>query len=721
MDVVSRLEAVTVYARGAVCTRVGEVTLPPGSGDTALRFVGLPLSLVPGSLRARVASGPPGARVLDVRPGYETRQGEAINVPEEQRAMEAAEEQVQKLQRVHAGLEHQLQELAALRPTFPTPPRGAPPRPAPVEAILALGSFTESAMAELHDARRAHQKKLDEANAELRLHRQRLSEASSAQRTEQVQVFRTAELRLSDATLNAPITIAVEYLVLGARWLPSYELRLARSMDSGALWMRASVAQSTGEDWAAVRLSLSTADLDRRTELPALRALRIGRAQPPPPRSGWREPPAGLSELFGDYEAFAGRATAPKQVQPLVSAPPPPAPPPPQPPEDLMADEDEPAADEGPSREEAFGGRARAGAPPPASRRAAPSAAPSLARAPSLGGASNKVAMLERSMVNESMEEPSALFDDGAEAEGGAGERGPEGLAGPAQALLDYGRLTLVGAQAPERRGQLQPAGELELLSVSLVAVQVAAITVSVRTREEQAQRLLALPSPSHCAPPRESAGSYDYQYACSAPVEVASTGGWHAVPVMACEVGLSPAFACVPAVDPAVYRTLTLTNRGPHALLRGPCDVSLDEGFLLTTQLPTVAPGANTELGLGVEEAIKVARKTAFKETSGGLLGGSTVLPHELEIQIANRLGAAAAVEVRERIPITFDTDVKIEEAQVKPPWTKDEGPREGQLLRGGRSWRVTVPAGQVLTLSAQFTIKMPSDRMLVGGNRRA
>jgi uncharacterized protein (TIGR02231 family) len=188
----------------------------------------------------------------------------------------------------------------------------------------------------------------------------------------------------------------------------------------------------------------------------------------------------------------------------------------------------------------------------------------------------------------------------------------------------------------------------------------------------------------------------------------------------MACEVGLTPAFACVPSVDPAVYRTLKLTNRGPHALLQGPCDVSLDDGFLLTTALPTVRPGGDVELGLGVEEAIKVARKTSFKETSGGLLGGSTVLPHELEIEIANRLGAAAALEVRERIPISFDTDVKIDEAQVKPPWSKDEAPREGQLVRGGRTWRVTVPPGETLTLSAQYTIKIPSDRMLVGGNRR-
>src|SRR6185295_19093357 len=91
--------------------------------------------------------------------------------------------------------------------------------------------------------------------------------------------------------------------VHGARWAPSYALRLERGMGSGVLTLRASIAQASGEDWAGVKLSLSTAALDRRTALPELKSLRIGRAQPPPQRSGWREPPPGLDELFAGFDA----------------------------------------------------------------------------------------------------------------------------------------------------------------------------------------------------------------------------------------------------------------------------------------------------------------------------------------------------------------------------------------------------------------------------------
>jgi hypothetical protein len=175
--------------------------------------------------------------------------------------------------------------------------------------------------------------------------------------------------------------------------------------------------------------------------------------------------------------------------------------------------------------------------------------------------------------------------------------------------------------------------------------------------------------------------------------------------------------------VDPKVYRTLAIRNDTPLALLAGPVDVSVGDEFLMTTSMPAVPPGAHTErLGLGVEEAIKVARTTSFAETTGGFLGGSTVLRHDVEIELNNRLSTAASIEVRERLPQPAPTekDVKVEEVKIEPHWEGVDGPVDGVVTHGLKRWRVVVPPGQRLRLVAQYAIRIPADKMLVGGNRR-
>ena len=151
---------------------------------------------------------------------------------------------------------------------------------------------------------------------------------------------------------------------------------------------------------------------------------------------------------------------------------------------------------------------------------------------------------------------------------------------------------------------------------------------------------------------------------------------------------------------------------------------MSAGDEFLLTTELPAIPPGGTAQrLGLGVEESIKVARRTHYKEASGGLFGGAQLLVHDVEVELNNRLGAPALIEVRERVPVTQpgDKDVKVEEGAARPPWEKVEGPLDGEVSPGTRRWRVTVGAGERTTLTAEYTIRIPGDRMIAGGNRRA
>ena len=95
--------------------------------------------------------------------------------------------------------------------------------------------------------------------------------------------------------------LELSYVVDAARWWPMYTLRLSDGGRQAELMLEAVVTQRTGEDWGAVELALSTADLLQDARLPELPSLKLGKRQRPRSR-GYRPPPPGLDRLFGSYD-----------------------------------------------------------------------------------------------------------------------------------------------------------------------------------------------------------------------------------------------------------------------------------------------------------------------------------------------------------------------------------------------------------------------------------
>ena len=281
----------------------------------------------------------------------------------------------------------------------------------------------------------------------------------------------------------------------------------------------------------------------------------------------------------------------------------------------------------------------------------------------------------------------------------------PAAALSPAEDLLDYSRLTLTGPEDPALRGKLGPIAGADPL---------------VAEYRRRAEGVARLGRPKHAVDVRRSAGSFDYRFDTAALVDVAADGTWHTVPVCEIPVELTPEYVCVPAVDEAVYGTVLLSNTSGHALLAGPADVTVNGDFLMTVPLPTLAPGERRRVGLGVVESISVARRTRMHESSAGLRAGTTVLDHHIEVEIANRLTHPAVIEVRERVPVSHEKDVRIEEHPASPPWAAVDEPQDDDYLLGGRLWRVRLEPGRTASLTGGYQIRVPAGRALVGGNRR-
>ncbi|MFJ9953322.1 DUF4139 domain-containing protein [Kitasatospora sp. NPDC091207] len=720
----SVLDSVVVYAAGAVCRRRARVALPPGG---RLRLTGLPQVLDGRSLRARVLSGPPGTAVTEARlePVAELRSPDEL--PSLRRQLKDAREHESAVRERHRRTLDAIAETSALRAVPPARRKDEPLRRTPADAWLELAEFVDERLARLQLRAEELTEELERAEHATETLTDRVERSSTAGPTRPVETSATVLLTLTRPVAGpgpaqaqdqaqdqnaAPATepgtgteidIELEYGVPAARWVPAYRLSYQQGSDTGRLVLRASVAQRTGEDWTGVRLALSTADLDRRTDLPKLRSLRIGRSQPAPPPSGWREPPAGLGDLFTGFDAVGPRPEprrrGPVPVAAVTAAAPPrfAAPVAPTAPGAPYAGGARPSgphpggphpggtrsADEPPLPSLGFAGyggpppQPGGPLPPPA---AAPAPAPLARRARSARGAT---------------EAAGSAFAD--EFGGAAAPLAPPAPATPDATLLDYPSLVLAGPDEPTAlRGTLHP---------------------PTATRPAPAgSPLTGLQLPLHAVPPRASAGSFDHRFDAAAPADVPSDGSWHTVTIGEIPVTVQPEYVTVPAVEEKVYGTLVLANRTAQAVLAGPVEVTVDDEFLLTAALPTLAPGGTRRLGIGVTESVEVARRTELHESTTGMLNTSTVLDHRVHVELANRLGHAVTVEVRERVPVSSDSEVRIEE---RADWHAPAVPSP-ECPPSTRLWRIELPPGGRAELDGGYQIRIPAGKAIVGGNRR-
>ncbi len=730
----SRIAAVTVFRSGALVERTARFV--PAALPGSIRLTGLPLSLDDASVRVRVEADPepeaaePGASesassvtATDVRVALEVPAPDSDLAPPRDEELVDARRDVRRLEEKIASTEVMSGRLEDLEP--PARPRGAhgkPPPPSPATARLALLDFRAAEIQRLDQRLVDLQRSLEAATERLRVLEDRRRRASNARQARAGELRKSLFVRLSrengaeDSSDAPPCRVVVRYLVPGARWTPGYTVRLDPDLKRVDLALRALVCQATGEDWKDVRLTLSTAEPQRWSELPELKALRIGKRQRPAPPTGWRKLPAGTAELFADYDRARPaepqrrpkkRKTRGRSAAIAAAAPP-------------AAAEPEPAAA---AVEAGF-----------RTNFLADEVVVELDDARSFGGAGPPGKQLQTLSLEAAAAPPRSAPKKAMARRGGGGKprraapapkiparpRAEPGITAPDD-FLDYGRLRLAGADEPER-GKLRPAGGdegyLELLASLHVEVRFD-VRMAVRRAAQKARQAGKVPAPPGYAYPRAWRG-FDHAYTGSATVDVAADGAFHNLPLLSRRAAVSLRHVAVPRETAKAFRVASFENPLGAPLPRGPADVYVGEDFLLTSTLDTTAPEAAVELGLGVDEALKLARNSRFREETSGLMRGRLDLVHEVDVEVTNRLARPVRCEIRERLPMPREGDdtIEVEVLDVEPAWEPFEQPRNP--VAGGHRWQLDLAADESRTLRLRYVIRLPAKYELAGGNRR-
>ena len=274
----------------------------------------------------------------------------------------------------------------------------------------------------------------------------------------------------------------------------------------------------------------------------------------------------------------------------------------------------------------------------------------------------------------------------------------------PSSGWLEFDALALPGPDDRARRGKLARTRGDALSS----------------QRSAAAARLEQLQPGPLLRDPLTSRGLFDHRFDAYGLVEIPSDGVAHRVSLGVAQAAPRLRLRTVPREAHDVFREAELKNPFDAPLLAGPVDVYVEGSLLSTTANDRIDKGGTLTVGMGVEDRVRVARNARADETSAGVFGGSTSVLHSIDIELSSSLGREVTVEVIDRLPVTDNKEIEIVRGDETPASQEYAQAERGSPVRGGRLWRVLLPASGKVRIDWTYRLTFAAKDELVGGNRR-
>jgi len=270
-DVVSRVDAVTIYPDAAIVTRLAEVDAP--AGDSVLTFANLPLGLDPDSLRVE------GSAVAALTIGsVETHVAPVEAGPGD----DALTTKLTDLRLQRAAAQTTIDALQGKRAMIVRFSQSGPEKLSPESKPLDVADWSaawETVGAALAKVSADLTPALDKA----RVLDEQIAALEAQRQAPSPQAARRIVTVAINAAAAAHAALSLSYRVAGVGWTPLYDAALKTDEAAGpsmTLTRRAAISQSTGEDWSDVALTVSTARVARAVDVVDLPGQRIDFWQP---------------------------------------------------------------------------------------------------------------------------------------------------------------------------------------------------------------------------------------------------------------------------------------------------------------------------------------------------------------------------------------------------------------------------------------------------------
>lgn len=267
LPLVTGIDKVTVFTRGAEVTRAGDITIP--AGEHRLIIEDLPPGIDPARLQLGIDNSTVRLGNLQLE---EIHEGGLVS-EEEQRLQLQLEQLLDDRQQVTDEIESARTQLKLLD-SLATGAVGGQQVSLAADELSALLETLASSSNQSRQVIRESNRQVQALDQEIEQVRFELSQVSTRQRSQQVLTIAV------QASAAADSVVSITYPVARAGWSWLYESRLDTDSRELLLERKVSVTQTSGEDWDDVILVITTAQPNQNTQTPELSSLLVNFFRP---------------------------------------------------------------------------------------------------------------------------------------------------------------------------------------------------------------------------------------------------------------------------------------------------------------------------------------------------------------------------------------------------------------------------------------------------------
>jgi uncharacterized protein (TIGR02231 family) len=203
------------------------------------------------------------------------------------------------------------------------------------------------------------------------------------------------------------------------------------------------------------------------------------------------------------------------------------------------------------------------------------------------------------------------------------------------------------------------------------------------------------------------------FRYRFPRPVDLMTGAESVLLPLAPVDLDVRVAARATPIRDRTAFVNAAVTNTSGELLLPGPATLTFDGALVGRTRLPSLAAGAEADIGFGPIAGLKLTRYVEERSAGDrGMIRRSNDLVETVVIEVENLTGDGWPLRLTDRVPYSEQADLAIDWTADPRPTRTDPDGRRGLLewdidLAPGASRRVTVT--QELTWPEDMTLDTP------------